>query len=37
MLFGSGTTPVFEIVVRCVIVFLALLVGLRLSGKRQAG
>jgi uncharacterized membrane protein YcaP (DUF421 family) len=37
MLFGHGTTPLGEIVVRCAIVFLVLLVGLRLTGKRQSG
>ena len=37
MLFGHGTTPLQEIVLRSAIVFLVLLAGLRLTGKRQSG
>ncbi len=36
VLWKPGTTPL-EIVVRCVIVYLVILVGLRLTGKREVG
>lgn len=37
MFFEHGATPLREIVLRSAIVFLLLLVGLRLTGKRQSG
>jgi uncharacterized membrane protein YcaP (DUF421 family) len=33
---GHDTTPLYEVVVRCAIIFFALLAGLRLTGKRQS-
>jgi uncharacterized membrane protein YcaP (DUF421 family) len=36
VLAGSDTTPLYEVVVRSAIIFVVLLVGLRLTGKRQS-